>query len=301
MTQADIGATDTGAAGIETAGPVGGLGEAGSREYGEPHGGWRRGIYRVVFESDTRAGVLFDKVLVVAIVASILTVMLDSVPDFHARWAAAFNVLEWGFTLLFTLEYLLRVICLRQPLRYARSFYGVVDLLAVLPTYLVLFFPNMHVLIDVRVIRLLRIFRIFKLTPYMREFQAMSSAVAASARKIQVFLSIVLMIVIIMGSIMYVVEGPQNGFTSIPTAIYWAITTMTTVGFGDIAPKTELGRMISSLMMLIGWGTLAVPTGIVTTELAFRRRAGPPCAACGADSHDPQASYCSRCGTAFPG
>lgn len=267
-----------------------------AREYGEPHGGWRRAVYRVVFESDTPAGVLFDKVLVVAIVASILTVMLDSVPSFHAEWGGTFEVIEWGFTALFTVEYLLRVICLRQPTRYARSFYGVVDLLAVLPTYLVLFFPNVHVLIDVRVIRLLRIFRIFKLTPYISEFQALSGAVAASARKIQVFLTVVLMIVIIMGSVMYVVEGPQHGFTSIPTAIYWAITTMTTVGFGDIAPKTEIGRMISSVMMLIGWGTLAVPTGIVTSELALRRRVGVPCRECGAETYDPAAEYCSRCG-----
>lgn len=268
-----------------------------AREYGEPHSGWRRAVYRVVFESDTPAGVLFDKMLVVAIVASILTVMLDSVPSFHQHWGGVFEVIEWGFTGLFTVEYLLRIICLRQPMRYARSFYGVVDLLAVLPTYLVLFFPNVHVLIDVRVIRLFRIFRIFKLTPYISEFQALSGAVAASARKIQVFLAVVLMIVIIMGSIMYVVEGPQHGFTSIPTAIYWAITTMTTVGFGDIAPKTEIGRMISSVMMLIGWGTLAVPTGIVTSELAMRRRTGPPCRECGADVLDSSAVYCSRCGT----
>lgn len=268
-----------------------------AREYGESHSGWRRAVYRVVFESDTPAGVLFDKMLVVAIVASILTVMLDSVPAFHQHWGGVFEVIEWGFTGLFTVEYLLRIICLRQPMRYARSFYGVVDLLAVLPTYLVLFFPNVHVLIDVRVIRLFRIFRIFKLTPYISEFQALSGAVAASARKIQVFLAVVLMIVIIMGSIMYVVEGPQHGFTSIPTAIYWAITTMTTVGFGDIAPKTEIGRMISSVMMLIGWGTLAVPTGIVTSELAMRRRTGPPCRECGADVLDSSAVYCSRCGT----
>lgn len=198
-----------------------------------------------------------------------------------------------GGSLLFTVEYLLRIICLRQPMRYAGSFYGVVDMLAVLPTYLVLFFPNAHVLIDVRVIRLLRIFRIFKLTAYIREFQILTSAVSASARKIQVFLSVV-----VMGAVMYVVEGPENGFTSIPTSIYWAITTMTTVGFGDIAPKTELGRLISSMMMLIGWGTLAVPTGIVTSELAFRRRFAV-WDACGAASQDPDAKFCSQCGAAM--
>ena len=269
-----------------------------SREYGEPHSGWRRQVYRVVFEYDTSAGVLFDKVLVFAIVASIFTVILDSVPSLHARWAKLFGVMEWGFTLLFTVEYLLRIICLRRPMRYAGSFYGVVDMLAVLPTYLVLFFPHAHVLIDVRVIRLLRIFRIFKLTAYIREFQILTTAVTASARKIQVFLSVVVMVVVVMGSVMYVVEGPENGFTSIPTSIYWAITTMTTVGFGDIAPKTELGRLISSMMMLIGWGTLAVPTGIVTSELAFRRRFAV-CDACGAGSQDPDAKFCSQCGAAM--
>lgn len=267
-------------------------------EYGEPQAGWRQRVYQVVFESDTAAGVLFDKVLVAAILASVLTVMLDSVPSLHARWAAEFLALEWGFTALFTIEYILRLICLRQPLRYARSFYGIVDLLAVLPTYLVLFFPNVHVLVDVRVIRLLRIFRIFKLTAYVREFQTLTGAIAASARKIQVFLAVVVMAVVVMGSVMYVVEGPENGFTSIPTSIYWAITTMTTVGFGDITPKTDLGRLISSLMMLIGWGTLAVPTGIVTSELAFRRRFGTPCRVCGAESHDPEAKFCSKCGSA---
>lgn len=265
-------------------------------EYGPPHEGWRRKAYRVVFESDTPAGVLFDKFLIVAIVASVLTVMLDSVPSIHARWANQFMLLEWGFTLLFTAEYVLRVVCLRQPKRYALSFYGIADLLAVLPTYLVLFFPNLHVLIDVRVIRLLRIFRIFKLAAYVREFRALSGALAASIRKIAVFLCIVVMVVVIMGSIMYVVEGGENGFTSIPTSIYWAITTMTTVGFGDITPKTDLGRLISSTMMLVGWGTLAVPTGIVTSELAFRRRYGV-CKTCSAEVHDSEGRFCSRCGS----
>lgn len=267
-------------------------------EYGPPHGGWRRKVYRVIFEDDTPAGALFDKALIAAILASILTVMLDSVPAIHARWADQFMLLEWGFTLLFTAEYVLRLLCLREPKKYTFSFYGIVDLLAVLPTYLVFFFPNLHVLIDVRVIRLLRIFRIFKLAAYVREFQTLSGALAASVRKIAVFLCVVVMVVVVMGSVMYVVEGGENGFTSIPTSIYWAITTMTTVGFGDITPKTDLGRFISSAMMLIGWGTLAVPTGIVTSELAFRRRYGA-CAACGAEVHDPGAKFCSRCGSSL--
>lgn len=268
-------------------------------EYGPSHQGWREKAYRIVFEDDTPAGALFDKALIAAIIASILTVMLDSVPSIHARWAKQFMALEWGFTLLFTAEYALRILCLREPKRYTLSFYGIVDLLAVLPTYLVLFFPNLHVLIDVRVIRLLRIFRIFKLASYVREFQTLSGALAASFRKITVFLCVVVMVVVVMGSIMYVVEGGENGFTSIPTSIYWAITTMTTVGFGDITPKTDLGRLISSTMMLVGWGTLAVPTGIVTSELAFRRRYGT-CTSCSADIHDPDGQFCSRCGAPLP-
>lgn len=266
-------------------------------EYGPAHDGWRAGVYRVVFESDTRAGVLFDKVLVVAIVASILGVMLDSEPTFHARWAGELLAMEWFFTVLFTAEYVARLACLRRPSRYAFSFYGVIDLLAVLPVYLALLMPGLHVLIDVRVIRLLRIFRIFKLASYLREFNVLRGALEASARKILVFLSVVLMVVIVMGSVMYVVEGPEHGFTSIPTSIYWAITTMTTVGYGDISPKSELGRFLSSLMMLVGWGTLAVPTGIITTELVVRQRTGRLCPACGADVAVLSARFCPSCGT----
>lgn len=265
-------------------------------EYGLPHSGWRAKVYQVVFESDTRAGVLFDKVLVVAIVASILGVMLDSEPALHARWSRELLVMEWFFTVLFTAEYLARLACLRRPSRYAFSFYGVIDLLAVLPVYLALLVPGLHVLIDVRVIRLLRIFRIFKLAPYLREFDVLRSALEASARKILVFLSVVLMVVIVMGSVMYVVEGPEHGFTSIPTSIYWAITTMTTVGYGDISPKSELGRLLSSMMMLVGWGTLAVPTGIITTELVGRQRGGRTCPSCGADVPVPAARFCPSCG-----
>lgn len=265
-------------------------------EYGPSHDGWRARVYQVVFESDTRAGVLFDKVLIVTIVASILGVMLDSEPAFHARWSAELLAMEWVFTALFTIEYLARILCLRRPSRYAFSFYGVIDLLAVLPVYLALLMPGLHVLIDVRVIRLLRVFRIFKLAPYLQEFQVLRSALEASTRKILVFLSVVVMVVIVMGSVMYVVEGPQHGFTSIPTSIYWAITTMTTVGYGDISPQSEVGRLLASLMMLVGWGTLAVPTGIITTELVTRRQAGVPCPACGTEIVLSSARFCPECG-----
>jgi voltage-gated potassium channel len=181
-----------------------------------------------------------------------------------------FGVLELVFTALFTLEYLGRLACVKRPLRYAMSFYGVIDLLALLPTFLVALAPEFAYLIDVRVLRLLRVFRIFKLSRYSVEYRALVTAVAASRRKITVFVGFVMLVVLVMGTLMYVVEGPTYGFTSIPVAVYWAISTMATVGFGDLVPKTDLGRAIASVMMLLGWGVLAVPTGIVTAEMARR-------------------------------
>jgi voltage-gated potassium channel len=268
---------------------------------GKPEAGWRRQLYQVIFESDTRAGRLFDKWLIVIILVSIAVVVLDSVQGLGKDHRAAFAVMEWIFTIAFTLEYAARLACVRHPLRYARSFFGVIDLLALLPTYLALLVPEMHALIDVRVLRLLRVFRIFKLTAYVAEYQSLARAMAASRRKILVFLSAVLMIVLVMGTVMYVVEGPANGFTSIPTSVYWAITTMTTVGFGDITPKTDLGRLIASMMMLLGWGTLAVPTGIVTAEMSAARFLQPvqnkACSACRTRGHSVDAAFCRHCGS----
>ncbi|MES2283117.1 MAG: ion transporter [Pseudomonadota bacterium] len=238
----------------------------------KPLDGWRRRWYSVIFEADTTAGRLFDKVLIGVILISVAVVMADSVQAIHARHGMVFSVLEWFFTVLFTAEYIARLLSVRQPLKYALSFFGIIDLLAVLPTYLALFFPEWHALIDVRVLRLLRVFRIFKLSAYLEEYLSLGRALAASRRKILVFLSAVLMVVLVMGTVMYVVEGPENGFTSIPTSVYWAISTVTTVGFGDITPKTDFGRLISSFMMLLGWGILAVPTGIVTAEMSMQRR-----------------------------
>jgi len=188
-------------------------------------------------------------------------VILDGVQSIEARYGTLFDVFEWGFTLLFSVEYVMRLACVRHPLRYATSFFGIVDLLAVLPTYFAFFVPEANALIDVRMLRLLRIFRILKLGAYVSEFSFLGEALLASRRKIIVFIGFVLITVTILGTVMYLVEGPENGFTSIPIAIYWGITTMTTVGFGDIAPKTNLGRFIASCMMLMGWGILAVPTG----------------------------------------
>ncbi|MES2631933.1 MAG: ion transporter [Pseudomonadota bacterium] len=273
--------------------------------YGRPQGGWRLRAYRVIYENDTPAGRLFDKVIVAAILLSVVVVIADSVQALHARHRLVFTSLEWGFTLLFTLEYLARLATVDKPLRYARSFFGIVDLIAVLPTYLALFVPELHALIDVRILRLLRIFRIFRLTAYISEYQVMTEALVASRRKILVFLSAVLMVALILGTLLYVVEGPEHGFKDIPTSVYWAITTITTVGFGDITPKTDFGRLIASVMMLIGWGTLAVPTGIVTAEMAVRRHSRPPvlarsCENCGTTGYGPEAKFCQQCGTALP-
>lgn len=271
--------------------------------FGRPTDGWRLRLYRIIFESDTPLGRAFDLALVAAILASVTVVVLDSMSTVHQRWGGWLQVLEWAFTVLFTIEYIARLACVVHPGRYAKSFYGVIDLLALLPTYLALLFPGLHALVDVRLLRLLRIFRILKLTAYVAEFRALSLAIADSRRKILVFLSFVLVVVLVMGTLMYVVEGPQNGFTSIPVGVYWAITTMTTVGFGDITPKTDLGRFIASVMMLIGWGTLAVPTGIVSAEFTARRMsvrsAHWPCPACDSTGHSIDARFCKDCGAAL--
>jgi voltage-gated potassium channel len=273
-----------------------------ARHFGIPAAGWRRRWFIVIFENDTRAGRLFDVWLLAVIVASVLVVMLDSVHAISDLYGTLFDVLEWGFTLAFTAEYVARLLCVRHPLRYARSFFGIIDLVSILPTYLAFFFPELHALIDIRVLRLLRTFRILKLVAYVNEYKYLAAALRDSRRKILVFLAAVLMIQVTMSTLMYVVEGPGNGFTSIPTSIYWGITAMTTVGFGDIVPKTDLGRAIASVMMLLGWSILAVPTGIVTAEMT-RRGGGVParrCAACGAGDHLPDARFCHACGKALP-
>lgn len=291
--------------------------------YGRPTGGWRLAGYRVIFESDTAAGRRFDIALIWAILASIAVVVLDSVASLAQRWGPWFDAAEWGFTLLFTAEFAARLVCIDRPRRYVLSFYGLIDLLSVAPTYLAVLVPGLHALIDVRILRLLRIFRIFKLSRYASEMQHLRSAIAASRRKILVFLGFVLMVVLVMATLMYVIEGTENGYTSIPVAMYWAITTMTTVGFGDITPKTDLGRLIASMMMLLGWGVLAVPTGIVTAEMSAQRNAtddptgGPTgragaaldavlhlgqrhCAACDRRGHSADARFCRHCGAELP-
>ena len=274
-----------------------------ARKFGIPATGRRRDLFIVIFESDSRAGRLFDIVLLCAIVASVIVVMLDSVASISARFGTLFDVLEWGFTLFFTVEYLARLYCVQRPVRYARSFFGIVDLLAVLPTYLALFFPGLHSLIDIRLLRLLRVFRILKLTEYIQEYRRLGAALSASRRKIFVFIGTVCMLVVLIGTLMYLIEGPENGFTSIPIAVYWAITTVTTVGFGDITPQTDLGRALASVSMLMGWGILAVPTGIVTAEMTSQRMNQDAfvrvCPGCGSSDHTDRARHCQGCGAAL--
>ncbi len=272
-------------------------------QLGKPLTGWRLRVYTIIFEADTRAGRWFDQALIAIILTSVAVVIADSVQGISVRFHQELYVAEWLFTLIFTLEYMARLVCVRHPLRYVLSFYGLIDLLALLPTYLALLFPEVAVLIDVRILRLLRVFRVFKLTAYVSEFQTIGLALQASQRKIMVFLAAVMMIVLVIGTLMYVVEGPANGYTSIPVSIYWAITTMTTVGFGDITPKTDVGRLIASMMMLLGWGTLAVPTGIVTAEMAYARQTPTTtrtCQECLTEGHMPDANFCRQCGARLP-
>jgi voltage-gated potassium channel len=269
-----------------------------------PDDGRRARLHQIVFEADTPAGRAFDLALIAAILASILLVSLESIagwPPAVYRW---FRVGEWTLTLLFSLEYLLRLYAVRQPLRYAASFFGVVDLLAILPTYLSLVFPGAHYLLVVRALRLLRIFRILKLGRFLVEANVLQRALRASARKILVFLLTVVAIVVIVGSLMYLVEGRTNGFTSIPQSMYWAVVTLTTVGYGDISPQTPLGQAIAAFVMILGYGIIAVPTGIVTAELAYGARGDLPvstqhCPSCGVGGHEHDARFCRRCGAAL--
>ena len=271
-------------------------------DFGKPEDTLRSKVYTVIFEADTRAGRIFDLALIYLIVVSVLVVLFDSVDEINMRFGLQLRILEWIFTGIFTFEYAVRLWCVRRPIRYARSFYGIVDLLAVAPTYLAIFAPGIHALIDIRILRLLRLFRLLKLTAYVSEYGALGRALYASRRKIFVFLSFVGMVVLIMGTIMYVVEGAENGFTSIPISVYWAIMTMTTVGFGDIVPHTDLGRIVSSVMMLLGWGILAVPTGIVSAEFVNlkERPTTRTCPECLTEGHLSASRFCRDCGYELP-
>jgi voltage-gated potassium channel len=260
---------------------------------------WRERLHEIIFEAETPAGKAFDVALLVCIVASVATVLLESVSSIRARYGPILRALEWAFTLLFTAEYLLRLVCVGRPLRYARSFFGIVDLLAIVPTYLSVFFAGAQSLLVIRALRLLRIFRVMKLVHFVGEARMLRAALQASLRKIIVFLGTVVTIVLIVGSLMYLVEGEDSGFTSIPQGMYWAIVTLTTVGYGDIAPQTVVGKLLASVVMILGYGIIAVPTGIVTVELAHARRAPittEACPDCGVGGHDSDADFCKYCG-----
>ena len=262
---------------------------------------WREKVHQVIYESNTPAGKAFDIALLILIVASIIVVMLDSVEAYNKNYSDLFDALEWTFTILFTFEYILRLVCIRKPKMYATSFLGIIDLLAIIPSYLTIFFPAANSLLVLRALRLLRIFRIFKLSHFLSEMQFLKAAIKSSVKKISIFMLVVLSIVIILGSVMYLVEGRQNGFNTIPDSIYWSIVTITTVGYGDITPVTTLGKFIASIMMFIGYGIIAVPTGILTTEMALAARTRghghEVCPGCGKEGHDADARFCKWCGS----
>ncbi|WP_419709077.1 ion transporter [Pseudomonas sp. NFX224] len=263
---------------------------------------WRHRLYVIIFQTDTVAGRRFDTSLLLIIFASLVVVILDSIDEVHQSYAGVLAAIEWGFTVIFLGEYILRLYCSPKPLRYAFSFYGLVDLLAIVPGILALYYSDAQYLLIIRVIRMLRIFRVLKLGPYLKQAHYLLDALRGSKQKILVFLLSVCTLVTVFGTLMYVVEGPQHGFTSIPKGIYWAIVTLTTVGYGDIVPKTALGQVISSMVMITGYSIIAVPTGIFTAELATAMRGGQQhrdCPVCAKDTHEPEASFCSRCGNAL--
>ena len=257
-------------------------------------------LHEIIFEADTKLGKAFDICLIVFILLSVIVVMIDSVRPFQARYGFLLVKLEWFFTIVFSFEYLLRLYCVRRPLGYALSFYGIVDLLAVMPTYLSLILPGSQYLVVIRVLRILRIFRVLKLVQYLSEASLLLRALIVSRRKITVFLFTVLTLVVVLGSMMYLIEGPENGFTSIPKGIYWAIVTLTTVGYGDISPATSMGQFLAAVVMILGYAIIAVPTGIVTVALsqlgAQEQVSTQACPSCGSDGHDHDARHCKYCG-----
>ena len=259
----------------------------------------KENIKIIIFGTNTKAGRLFDEILIATIILSITTVLFESVSSYRDQYGIIFYYVEWFFTILFTLEYLLRIYCVRLPSSYIFSFYGVIDLLSVIPTYVSVLFPGAQALSVIRILRVLRIFRVLKLFQYMGEAEYLAKALKSSKRKIFIFLFVIMNLVVILGSIMYLVEGEFSGFTSIPKSIYWAIVTLTTVGYGDIAPITPLGQGISALIMLIGYSIIAVPTGIVTAELSFSKadfKNKTSCSVCDKDNLIKGSLYCRHCG-----
>ncbi len=262
---------------------------------------WRSKWHEIIYEADSREGKIFDIVLIVAILFSIVLVMLESVKELDARFHDLFNISEWVITILFTIEYALRIITVKKPKQYIFSFYGIIDLLSTIPKYISLFIGGAHALVALRALRLLRIFRILKLVRFVGATDNLGKALKASRFKILVFISAVMIICVIIGTIMYLLEGDPSGFTSIPRSIYWAIVTLTTVGYGDIAPQTSIGQFLASLVMILGYGIIAIPTGIVGVEMTKDK--GPiihlntnSCKNCAADKHKDDANFCYKCG-----
>ena len=261
----------------------------------------RNKLYEIIFEADTPAGKWFDIVLLWGIILSVLVVFLESISELRSDYGDIFYYLEWFFTILFTFEYFLRIVSIKKASSYIFSFYGVIDLLAILPTYLSLVIVGSQYFLVIRILRLLRVFRILKLTHMVRQATILRRALIASRGKIAVFLFAVLSLVVVIGSVMYVIEGPENGFTSIPVSMYWTIVTMTTVGYGDISPQTTLGQIFASIVMIMGYAIIAVPTGIVSVEMAdaTKKISSQVCPNCLKEGHDIDADYCKYCGSAL--
>ena len=261
---------------------------------------WRGRLHEIIFEADTSSGKAFDVLLIACILLSVATIMLDTVAAVEAHYSEELYLAEWTFTLIFTAEYLMRLFSVQRPLAYARGFFGLVDLLSILPTYISLFLPGTQYLLVIRLLRVLRVFRVLKLVQYLNEAQLLAGALRASGRKIFVFLFTVTTLVIIFGSLMFVIEGREHGFTSIPHSIYWAIVTLTTVGYGDVVPQTSLGQALASLIMIMGYSIIAVPTGIVSAEISnsmrWREVSTQCCPSCSTEDHAADAKFCKDCG-----
>ncbi|OOF22745.1 ion transporter [Salinivibrio sp. IB574] len=263
----------------------------------------QRYLYTTIFGTDTPHGKAFDIALIVLILASMVVLMLESIASFHAKWSNWLYWIEWSFTGIFTIEYILRLYCSPRPSAYARSFYGVVDLLAILPTYIAIFVPGTTYLMVVRLLRVLRIFRVLRLMRFLEDSNILLRSMMLSSRKVMIFFFSVAILVTVFGALMYVIEGPENGFTSIPYAIYWAIVTLTTVGYGDIVPQTDVGKALASFTMLMGYSIIAVPTGIITAEIGQQmslHRNLVKCPNCSKSGHESDASFCKHCGSELP-
>jgi len=266
---------------------------------------WRHTLYQIIYQANTPTGRGFDIALMILILASVLTIMLDSVAEINQEYGDEFYAAEWFFTILFTLEYGLRILCIHKPIKYIVSFYGIIDLMSIAPSYLSLFLPGAHYLLVIRILRVLRIFRVLKLVRFINQANILVNALLASRLKIAIFMFTISTLLIVFGSTMYLIEGPENGFTNIPVSIYWSVVTLTTVGFGDITPKTDLGRAVSAIVMIIGYAIIAVPTGIFTAELSKEMKKQSKadqrtCPRCRHPGHEKDANFCRICGMELP-